>query len=382
MVKLKGITWDHKRGYDPLIQTTKSFTSLHPSIEIQWNKRSLKEFGDQPVSKLVEQYDLLLIDHPFIGEAYEKKLFVDLNHHIPEKEMQICKDNELGNTFSCYTYNSLQLALPVDAAAMVCASRDDLFNHYNLSRPRNLDQLFAFAQRLPVGTHIMTTLCPTDIFCIFLSLGGANSGDNFITREGGIEISSGEFAVDTIRRLVKISHKKSLECNPIYALDSMSQSNEILCSPFLFGYVNYSKASEQSTPVQFYHPPLWPKAKTATVLGGVGIAVSSYCKNINEAASYVRYVTAPETQETEYFTSGGQPGLRCAWVSQANNKASANFFNNTIEVIENAYVRPRFPGWNRFQEKGSHLLHQLVLDGKGNSAIVGAMNELFFKELG
>ncbi len=41
---------------------------LLPDVRITWQTRSLREaFGDFPIQKLAETYDLLIIDHPFVG---------------------------------------------------------------------------------------------------------------------------------------------------------------------------------------------------------------------------------------------------------------------------------------------------------------------------
>ena len=64
-MELKGITWDHARGYNPLIPVSAEFCKAHPGVEISWKKRSLKDFEDFPVSRLAEMYDMIMIDHPY-----------------------------------------------------------------------------------------------------------------------------------------------------------------------------------------------------------------------------------------------------------------------------------------------------------------------------
>lgn len=45
-ITLKGIAWDHPRGYEPLRATSEVFSKKRPEVSIQWDIRSLKEFGD------------------------------------------------------------------------------------------------------------------------------------------------------------------------------------------------------------------------------------------------------------------------------------------------------------------------------------------------
>ncbi len=70
MTTLRGMTWNHTRGYLPMVATAQRFTEIHPDIEIVWEKRSLKAFEEFPVEKLAADYDLMVIDHPFSGSWY------------------------------------------------------------------------------------------------------------------------------------------------------------------------------------------------------------------------------------------------------------------------------------------------------------------------
>ena len=67
---LKGITWDHPRGYDPLNASTVLYEKLF-GVKVEWEKRSLTNFGDQSLTALVERFDLLIMDHPHAGVAFE-----------------------------------------------------------------------------------------------------------------------------------------------------------------------------------------------------------------------------------------------------------------------------------------------------------------------
>ena len=66
-VQLRGMTWDHTRGFLPVVATGQRFAELNPGVEIIWEKRSLKAFEEFPVEKLAADYDLIVLDHPFVG---------------------------------------------------------------------------------------------------------------------------------------------------------------------------------------------------------------------------------------------------------------------------------------------------------------------------
>ena len=52
MIELKGSTWDHSRGYDPLPVTAAAFSALHPDVQITWERRTLQDFGEMSVVSL------------------------------------------------------------------------------------------------------------------------------------------------------------------------------------------------------------------------------------------------------------------------------------------------------------------------------------------
>ncbi len=74
MIQLKGMTWDHSRGYDPMIATSKIFSNKHDNkVSIHWDKRSLQAFADRPIEQMVDEYDLMVIDYPHVSyECYRR----------------------------------------------------------------------------------------------------------------------------------------------------------------------------------------------------------------------------------------------------------------------------------------------------------------------
>jgi multiple sugar transport system substrate-binding protein len=50
--RLRGMTWNHSRGYTPMVATAQWFSELNPAAEVVWEKRSLQEFADQAIDQL------------------------------------------------------------------------------------------------------------------------------------------------------------------------------------------------------------------------------------------------------------------------------------------------------------------------------------------
>src|SRR5689334_14690487 len=77
-VLLTGIAWDHSRAFPPLVATAQRHEETCPGVSIRWDKRSLDEFGHLPIDQLAREFDLIVIDHPWAGYAFEKDLVIDL----------------------------------------------------------------------------------------------------------------------------------------------------------------------------------------------------------------------------------------------------------------------------------------------------------------
>ena len=80
MIKLKGMTWDHSRGFDPMIATSIEFSERHNNkVNIEWDKRPLQAFADRPIEEMTDDYDLIVIDYPHVGEVAAKGLLQNLD---------------------------------------------------------------------------------------------------------------------------------------------------------------------------------------------------------------------------------------------------------------------------------------------------------------
>ena len=77
-ITLKGLTWDHPRGYAPLIGGIPNTKSSIPKSKSQWDRRTLREFGEAPIEQYLDRYDLLIVDHPFVGFAAAHGVLIDL----------------------------------------------------------------------------------------------------------------------------------------------------------------------------------------------------------------------------------------------------------------------------------------------------------------
>ena len=121
MIELRGITWDHPRGLDPMVATAASYAAAHPDVRITWEARSLKDFGDFPLERLTDRYDLLVIDHPFVGFAAATGCLQPLDERLPAPILADQAANSVGPSHRSYHYGGHQWALAPDDAGHVSA---------------------------------------------------------------------------------------------------------------------------------------------------------------------------------------------------------------------------------------------------------------------
>jgi multiple sugar transport system substrate-binding protein len=183
--------------------------------------------------------------------------------------------------------------------------------------------------------------------------------------------------INEVKYHLEYLHPDSLNMNPIHVLDRMSTDDEIIYSPYLFGYSNYSRKGYKKNIINFSDCPTNPTNNISSILGGVGLSISSNCKYVNEAMQYLKFVANPLIQETTFTKYGGQPGNMNAWNNEYNNLLCTNFFYDTQKTLQNAFIRPQHPQWNVFQEQGSEELHASLLKNEASEKIMKELNQLY-----
>ena len=355
MIKLKGITWDHARGYDPLIASSELYFK-EKGIQVDWQKRSLTNFGDQSLEALSKQFDLIIMDHPHVGVAEASQCLMPLNDLLPANILNELKISSAGPSFESYHYHEKQWALPIDAAMQCASYRADLM--VNDSLPNTWEEVFALAKTLASKKlYIGMALCPTDCLCSFLSLTAQFGSPIRENNELLVEPSIGLKALTMLRTMCDVFHPKALDWNPIALYDYMAEQNDIAYSPLAFCYTNYSRAGFRKNILKYHTAPEINNA----VLGGAGIAITSSCSNVQEAAHYAAWISSDVVQSTIYVNAQGQPGNKMAWENKQANVITNNFFTNTMPSLTNAYLRPRYQGWPKFQTFLGETIHAYLL---------------------
>ncbi len=373
MSELKGITWDHTRGYLPMVATAQRFSETHPGVAIRWEKRSLKEFGDLALTELVKEFDLLVIDHPFIGAAVEEQLLLPLERYMPASFLEDQATNSVGKSHASYNFSGSQYALAIDTAAPISGWRPDLLKKAGCTVPGTWSELLELANRGMVaipGTRI-DMLMHLYMVCIGLGEEPFSKADALASHDVVVR------ALTMLRELAQAVSPELSACNPIMIWERLANGEGEAYCPFAYGYSNYSREGYARQWIDVGGLiSMNGKTRFRSVLGGAGVAVSSRCRDVECAVEYCRYTASADCQRHLYFEAGGQPGHRATWRDDEVNRRCHGFFAKTLQTLDAAWMRPRWNGYHHFQDAAALLVHENVWHGGGVSEVATRLNEM------
>lgn len=354
-VILRGMTWNHARGLDPMVATAARFHELHPGIEVRWEARSLKAFEEFPVEQLAASHDLIVLDHPFVGYAAAHGPLLPLDGHLPAAFLADQAAHSVGASHASYAYGGHHWALAIDAATPVAFWREDLLARHGLAVPRTWDGLLALAR----AGHVEVPAAPINCLMNFYTFCLAAGETPFATRESVASPETGRAALAALRGLITACDPGCWSRNPIASHDLVASpaNTRLAYCPLAYGYSNYARAGYAAHRLAFGEPPSYRGAPLRTTLGGTGLAVSALRPHRAAALAYARFAASGEIQRTLYAAAGGQPGHRSAWTDAANNAASGDYFKRTLPALDRAYLRPRHHGYMEFQAAAGPVVH-------------------------
>jgi multiple sugar transport system substrate-binding protein len=374
-VHLTGIAWDHSRALPPLVATAQRYEETHPGVRIHWQKRTLDEFGHTPVDALAQKFDLIVIDHPWAGFCFEKKLVLDLAQTVPAIALAELKQNSIGLTFDSYLYEGKLLALPIDAAAPAPGWRPDLLERAGVQPPQTWAEAVALSRR-------QLAVIPgfnADLFLHFVMLVKALGAEPFVDHEKIALRETMQRAMEMLRELAEPMSREIFELNPILVAERMTTTDDFAWNAFAYTYNNYARPGFAPRPLRF--GDLISLAvggpRLRSVLGGTGIAISANCKNVPAALDYALFVANGNTQKGIYVHAGGQPSHRAAWDDVFADELCVGFFSGTRQTQAEAFVRPRYSGYVALQTDGGNILQEHLRADRGLGATLEKLDALY-----
>lgn len=369
-ITLKGMTWDHPRGYAPL-DACSALWREQVGVDITWDRRSLQDFESFPVDELARRYDLIVIDHPHVGQITREGC---LRPFDPNRVREIA-EGSVGASFASYHWQGQQWALPIDAASQVLAWRPDRLE----TAPRNWEQVFELAR---VGRVALPMRAPHSLMCLYTLCAQRGAPG----RVEGPELFDPAIAVevcDHLRTLMQWVDPACYEMDPIAVFEAMGRPDaKIDCAPLIYSYVNYAYEGFRPTTLLFADIPHWQgQGPRGSALGGTGIAVSAQSAHPDEAFAFAHWVAGAEAQRGPFAAAGGQPGHAAAWNDATVNAASNDFYRATHATLDRAWVRPRHDGYMPFQHAASERFSSGLRSGEPASGLIAELNRMFRQSL-
>jgi len=381
-VRLTGLTWDHPRGYLVLDALARA---LEPDVSVRWQRQPLEGFESRPLRTLADDFDLLVVDHPGLGEAVRDGALLPLDEVFGQQELAAWRAASVGASYDSYVLDGRPWALPLDAAAQVAVARPDLMD----TRPGSWEQAGQVARAYP------TTLClggPHALLmfsAICVAAGSIPAAASARPRPAGTKSMGGDgpfvsemagtAALAVMADLLACADREMSQRNPIGVLDAMAASGGPAYCPLVYGYVTYQRplgGQPGSSRLAAFDAPSGPGG-IGSVLGGTGLAITRSAAELGAAAALIRTLLSDEVQVGLYAELGGQSSARLAWEHPGADAAGGGFYRATRVTVEQAWVRPRFAGYPGFQTAASAVLREGLLAGEAHAGLVRRVNDLF-----
>lgn len=348
---IKALTWDHPRGYNALAAAAKREDVIAAGLDIQWDKQPLEGFESHPIADLCARYDLVVLDHPHVGEAVNGDCLRSLESVFGAEVLEELGRESIGPSLTSYRYAGKHWALPLDAATQVMALRADLVDG---DTPETWDAVLDLSRQTG---KVALSLAGPHAALSFLSIAAAlgeppaeADPDKLVSED------TGRAVYELMAELASMSPRSVLARNPIGILGHMAHETDVILCPLVYGYVNYA-APEEGAAITFANAPRRVAGgRPGSTLGGTGIGISKRCEPGPELKAHLLWLMGREAQSGFIPTHDGQPSRRDAWHDAGVNSRWGRFYENTADTLEQAYVRPRHDGYIAFQGKASALL--------------------------
>ena len=340
-IVLRALGWDHPRCRGPM----EACAAAYAHARVAWEYRSLESFGDQPLAELANSYDLVVIDHPHIGEAVEAACL---------RPLDVADPGGVGATHASYEYAGRQWALGVDAACQVAAWHPGL-----AQPPADWGGVLALAGARP--GRVALPLHPAHALCSLATL-CAQAGAPL---QPPLDLPAIESALARLAGVAALAPAEAFDWEPPAALEWLARGDGDYV-PLAFGFVSYAGD------VRFGAPP----GGAGAILGGAGLAVTEASPHPLEARDFALWCASDSVQIEVVAAAGGQPASRAAWYDDAVDAAAHGYYSATRSAIEEAWTRPRDAWWPPFQRDGGRLVHEGLRSGRPPREIAAELARL------
>ncbi|NOX74057.1 MAG: carbohydrate ABC transporter substrate-binding protein [Alphaproteobacteria bacterium] len=351
-----GLTWDHPRGYNALAAASSMALDSSGNQFLRWEKQPLEGFESARIGQLAARFDLLVLDHPHIGEAVALECLTPLEEIFSAAQLANWSFHTIGAAMQSYHWGGKQWALPLDVATQVMARRSDIVNE----APDNWEDVLRLSETGCVALSIAGVHAILNVYALAASLGAPLGGQVLIDDQSFSE------ALQMLKRLHDNIPPGSGLLNPIALYDHMIANDDIALVPLIYGYVNYADVRLAHGGLVFSDAPLVAGgAVRGSVLGGTGLAFSTRSPRSRELIDHIAWLMSAKAQECFIPGHDGQPSRRSVYGNNKINAAYGNFYANTLLTCQSALIRPRYDGYVRFQTGAARTVRGF-LSGAGS----------------
>ncbi|MCI2421757.1 extracellular solute-binding protein [Saccharopolyspora sp. K220] len=364
MTVLNGMAWSHQRGLGCLEAVSAGYARRHPGVRINWDRVSPAEFEG---AHRANEYDLIAMEHPYIGQAHADAALVPLETVLPAHVLAQQRESSVGPSFASYTWAGSQWAVAVDATAQVSAYRADLLGWH--IPPVTWDEVTACLKALPPGHKAVLPADPIHLLCSLLTLCAQLGGSGWLDGTG-LDPNVAVPAAERLLHLLKLVEPWSLDVGAVEALEAMS-TGAVAYAPMVFGDVSYARE------LRYADIPSPNGALAGSLFDGIGLAISATSEKTLAAARFLAHAVSAECQRGEYVRAGGQPGNRAAWTDPDVDAAAGGFFSATLRTLDRAFARPRDVAYPVVHRRVAEEIHRMVRRGVTAREIVSRCNEVW-----
>jgi len=379
---LRGMTWSHPRGLDPALALAVaasrpgSLAVTGPGID--WDHQPLSGFESRPIDELADDYDLVVIDHPGLGDAIAAGALVPLEGLMPVGDLEEMQGRFIGRSLESYMYGGCTWALPIDAACQVLAVRADTA----MPAPGT------WAEVLELVDHFCVALPTAHPHSLLTFLGICAAIDPGFSDEGLARIPKNvsRQALELFAAIAAAMPHRLLLKDPIELLEDMTRESQegerTDLIPLTFGYITYASVHRPRA-VVFRDAPRWTiEGLPGSVLGGTGLAVTRRGARSLAPLPYLKQAVDVWAQASVVAAAGGHASTRAAWLDPQTGRDWRDFYASTRLSQEHAWMRPRCPGWIRFQTDSSRLIYTGLSSDVPPEDIATDLSELAARLLG
>lgn len=370
MTDYRGLTWEHPRGTTALRRAAADFTAAAHDSTLTWDAQPLEGFESHPIEELCAAYDLVVLDHPHLGDALVAGCLRPLEEVFAPELVRQWAGAAVGASGHSYRVAGRHWAAPLDAATQVAAAHRAALPE----PPGEWQSVLELAERAPVALSLSG---PHALLTFFSLCNGL--GERPATEPGRPLISTGTAirALELMAELLARTDPATASLNPIALLQLIAEGERLVYCPLVYGYVNYSHRDDGS-PVRFADVPrLRPEGSLGSVLGGTGLAVTRRTPVTPELAGHLAGLMSADTQRDLLAAHQGQPGRGEVWSDPEVDAAAGGFYQGTRATIEAAWVRPRLPGYPALQSALSTVIRDGLLSRAEPRELVAALLEIW-----